>query len=160
MPDVLTLPAAPAGASWRFDEVRTNHGTETLGERPLLQWNDIEGARAYLGDDGVCNALNGTSLLVSYQGIARRITIAGSAPDKNKSDEEINFEIAEAQLKFKPGKRTGEATPASAAARSAKNVADAVGDKGAAGLKALLDKIKAKVASGELDPESIGDIEL
>lgn len=146
MPDVTKLPPAPAGAQWRFAEVNTNHGQDSLGERPLLEWVDVEGARAHMGDEGVCNSLNGTSLLVSYQGIARRITIAGKAPDKNLSDDEIDAQIAAACIAFKPGKR-GEATPASGAARSAKALADSLGDKGAEGIKALLDKIKAKAAA-------------
>lgn len=163
MPNLQNLPEAPPGAFWRFDEVATNHGKESLGDRPLLEWESnaagIEGARAFYGDEGVCNALNGTSLLVSYQGIARRITIAGKQPDKNLSDDEIDKQIAEAILKFRPGKK-GEATPASKAARRAKDVADSLGDKGADAVASLLDRIKAKIAAGEMSVEELDSIEL
>lgn len=163
MPDVTKLPAPPAGAFWRFDEVKTNHGETTLGDRPILEWyatpEGVAGAREFLGDEGVANALNGTSLLVSYQGINRRITIAGKAPEKNLDDDTINAMCAEAILKFRPGKR-GEATPSNKASRSAKSLADAVGDKGAESIAALLDRIKAKVQSGEMSAEEVAQLQI
>ena len=109
MPNAAALPTAPAGSRWVFREVATNHGEVSLGERPILEWEPtaegVEGARAHYTDEGVANSLNGTSLLVSYQGIARRLAIAGKAPDKNLSDDEVDAAIAKAILEFRPGKR-------------------------------------------------------
>ena len=163
MPNVASLPAAPEGSRWRYAEVATNHGDVSLGERPLLEWEATEagvsGARKHYGDEGVANSLNGTSLLVSYQGICRRLAIAGKAPEKNLSDDDIDQSIAKAILEFRPGKRA-EATPASAAARAAKTLTEGMSEKGAEGVKSLLERIKAKMAAGEISEEDLATIEL
>lgn len=108
----LTL-AAPEGAHWSFEEVKTDKGTKSLGkENPLLVWDDLDKARAHYTDEGIRSVLDGTSLRVSFQNIVRR-AIAGG---KMTLDQ-----IAQAQIDFKPGKRVvGESTPASRSARAAK----------------------------------------
>jgi hypothetical protein len=144
------LPAPPEGAHWEFKEVSTNFKKESLGERPILIWDEVDGARKHYGDEGVCDSLNGTSLLVSYQGIARRITISGQNPGEGKeplSDEEIDNAVATAILEFRPGKRA-QVTPAGAAARQAKAVAEQLGDQ-AGDLGEFLARLKAKIAAGE-----------
>lgn len=158
MSDVATLPAAPAGAHWEFNEVSTNHGKDPLGEQPILVWDNVEGAKAHYGEEGVINSLNGTSLLVSYQGIARRIAIANAAKEGN-TVEKTQADVAEAVLKFVPGKRQ-EPTPAGAAARSAKALAEQVGEKGAGAIAKLLNQIREKMASGELTAEELEALEL
>jgi hypothetical protein len=121
---------APDGAHFNYDEVKTARGTQSLGDVPLLEWDDLDKAREFYGDQGVLNVVNGTSLIVSFQGIARRMRIAGKSDD----------EIAEAQIKFRPGaKAVGVSTPVSRArGMAAKAVeAGADGDELAAFLKAL-----------------------
>src|SRR4051812_38418708 len=86
---------APAGAEFKLEEVKTARGTKSVGEVPILVWNDLEKARDYYGDEGIQDVLDGTSLRVSFQNIGRRYASAGKSMD----------EIAEAQLKFRPGKR-------------------------------------------------------
>jgi anti-sigma28 factor (negative regulator of flagellin synthesis) len=130
----------PEGAEFVFEEVKTAKGTQSLGEVPILRFNTLEGLIAHIGEQGVLNVADGTSLRVSYQNIARR------AKAQNKSDDEI----AEAQVRFRPGNRAvGASTPTSRAARAAKVAAEkgVDGDK----LAALLDKI----AKGELNIESL-----
>ena len=137
----LTL-EAPAGSHFDFDEVKTKGGSQSLGEVPILIWDDVNAAVGHYTEDGVKNILDGTSLRVSFQGIARRMRIAGKSDD----------EIADAMLKFRPGQRqVGAATPASRAARSAKQAAEKVdGDTIAAFLK--------KVAEGGISEEDLASL--
>jgi hypothetical protein len=125
---------APAGSRWAWDEVKTGHGKESLGEAPLLEWESVEGIVGHYGVEGALAAINGTSLWVSYQGIARRMKIAGKSDD----------EIAKAVLDFRPGKRAvGNPTPVSRAKNAAAAAASvANGDAIAAFL--------ARVARGEV----------
>jgi len=132
---------APQGAHWEWDEVKTAQGKESLGEVPLLVWDTLEGAVAHYTEEGVLNSLDGTSLRVSYQGIARRMKIAGKTDD----------EIAKAIIEFKPGKRAaGVSTPASRAKRAAAEAADAGVDGDA------IAQLLKKIAAGEIDLASLG----
>lgn len=136
--------AAPAGSHFEFEEVATARGTQTLGEKPLLVWDSVDAAREFYGDEGLTAILDGTSLRVSFQSIARRMAIA------NKTDDEI----ATAQVAFRPGKRVGGvSTPVSRAKRSAGAAAEKLGDK-ADQLSALLEKI----ASGEISEEDLASL--
>jgi len=133
--------AAPKGASFGFESVKTKGGTQDLGDVPLLQWDDLDAAITFYGEDGVKQILDGTSLRVSFQGIARRMRAAGKSDD----------EIAQAEMNFRPGKRAvGAATPASRAVRATKAAADKLGDKAD-----LLTQLMKKVADGELTDEEI-----
>lgn len=130
---------APTGAHFEFDEVKTNHGTQSLGDVPILVWDDPAAATAQYGAEGICNILDGTSLRVSFQAIGRRMRAAGKTDD----------EIATAQLAFRPGTRqVGVATPVSRAAKAAKSAAEKVdGD--------IIAAFMAKVASGEISAEDM-----
>jgi hypothetical protein len=98
-------------------------------------------AIAHYTEDGVRDVLDGTSLRVSFQNIARRYKVAG------KSDTEIQ----NAMIQFKPGKRAGGvSTPVSRAARAAKGAAEKVGDQAD-----LVTTLLEKIAKGEL---SIADL--
>ena len=122
-------------------EVKTAKGTESLGEVPILVWDDHSKAVANYGEEGVLNVLDGTSLRVSFQNIARRYKVAG------KSD----VEIQNAMISFKPGKRAGGvSTPVSRAARAAKSAAEKVGDQGD-----LVTTLLEKIAKGELSIEDL-----
>lgn len=138
-PEVGFTVQAPVGSHFDFEEVKTAKGTQSLGNVPILVWDNLDAMTTTYGEDGVLAIADGTSLRVSYQNIARRFKAAG------KSDNEI----AEAQVKFRPGKRTvGESTPASRAARLAKTASEKV-DSGA------LEKLLAKIASGELSDSDL-----
>lgn len=130
---------APTGAHFEFEEVKTARGTKSLGEVPILVWDSLEAASGQYGEEGIRNVLDGTSLRVSFQGIARRLRLQGKSDD----------EIATAQLAFRPGTRVvGQATPVSRAARAAKAAAERVdGDAIAAFLQ--------KVAAGEISEADI-----
>lgn len=137
----LTI-AAPQGAHFDFEEVKTARGTESLGEVPVLVWDSLDAAVAQYGDDGVVNVLDGTSLRVSFQSIARRYRIA------KKSDDEI----AKAQIDFKPGKRAaGVSTPVSRMRNAAVKVATKIGDEGA---DAIAELLKA-VTEGKIKLEDV-----
>ncbi len=140
MPD-LTV-AAPEGSHFDFEEVKTAKGSESLGYVPLLVWDDVDQARSHYGDEAIKNILDGTSLRVSFQSIARRYKMAGKTDD----------EIAKAQVEFKPGKRAGGvSTPVSRARAAAKQAAEKVdGDV----VAALLEKI----AKGELSQEDLASL--
>ena len=92
---------APTGAEFVFDEVKTERGTKSLGEVPILVWRNVAAALTHYGEEGIGDILDGTSLRVSFQNIARRFKAAGKTDD----------EIAAAQVAFKPGKRSGVSTP-------------------------------------------------
>ena len=130
---------APEGAHFEFDEVKTAKGTQSLGDVPILVWNNAQKMIEFYGEQGVLDMADGTSIRVSGQSIARRLKAAGKSDD----------EIATKQLEFRPGKRTvGAATPATRAASSAKKASEKVsGDV----LAALLDKI----ANGDLSEADI-----
>ena len=131
---------APEGAHFDFEEVKTAKGQSSLGHVPILVWDDLEKARVVYGDAGITDVMDGTSLRVSFQNIARRYKIA------TKTDEEI----AAAMVAFRPGKRTvGESTPSSRAARLAKTASEKVGGSDA------VEKLLAKIASGELSQEDL-----
>lgn len=132
---------APEGAHFDYDEVKTARGTQSLGEKPLLVWDNVESARATYGDEGLAAILDGTSLRVSFQSIARRLAIAGKTDD----------EIAQAQISFRPGKRVGGAsTPVSRSRRAAGDAAEKLGDKGD-----LVAAFLEKVARGEITEEDL-----
>lgn len=130
---------APTGAHFEFDEVKTNHGTQSLGDVPILVWDDPQAALAFYGNEGICNILDGTSLRVSFQSTARRMRAAGKTDD----------EIADAEIKFRPGTRqVGVATPVSRAARAAKSAAEKVdGD--------VIAAFMAKVADGSISADDL-----
>lgn len=129
---------APAGSHWEFEEVKTKHGKDSLGPRPILNWDSEEGLRANFGEEGLLRIVNGTSARVSYQSIARRMAIAGKSDD----------EIAKAQVEFKPGTRVvGESTPVSRAARAARSAAEKLGGESGDAIAKFLEK----VAAGEID---------
>ena len=132
---------APDGAHWAYEEVKTNKGTESLGsDNPILVWDNLDKARETYGDEGITSVLDGTSLRVSFQNIIRR----GKAAKKTVD------EIADLQVKFRPGKRVvGESTPASRVARAAKA---AVGE--GVNEDAVL-KMLELIKSGKLDNETM-----
>ena len=139
-PADATAPAAtlnttpPNGFEFVYDEVKTAKGATSLGEVPLLVAKDVEALREVYGDEGVLDICDGTSLRVSFQGIARRMKAAG------KSDDEIK----DAQIRFRPGKRQGGvSTPASRAAKAAKTASEKVdGD--------VIAKLMQRIESGQL----------
>lgn len=134
---------APSGAEFKSEEVKTKGGTESLGSVPLLVWTNLDAAREYFGEEGILSVLDGTSLRVSYQSIARRYKAA------KKSDDEI----ATAQINFKPGKRVvGESTPQSRVRKAASVAAEKSGN--AEGIEKLL----AAIAEGKLSNEEIAQL--
>jgi len=138
-PSALTV-KAPEGARFDFEEVKTAGGTKSLGDKPMLVWFDIDKARAYYGDEGLCRILDGTSLRVSFQNIARRYTIAAKSDD----------DIAKAQIEFRPGKRViGESTPKSRVQRLVGQAVEKGADPDA------IEKLLAKVLSGQLSNDDI-----
>jgi len=140
MPEITTQ--APEGAHFEFEEVKTDKGTKSLGEVPILVWDKATSAIEFYGEDAIRDVLDGTSLRVSFQSIARRYKGAGKSDD----------DIAKAMIEFRPGKRAvGASTPASRSARAAK----AAVEKGAVNeeqLSALLEKI----AKGEISMDQLG----
>lgn len=138
MPELQTT--APEGAHFDYEEVKTAKGQSSLGNVPILVWDDLTKATEFYGAEAICDVLDGTSLRVSFQNIARRYKIA------NKSDEEI----ATAMVQFRPGKRVvGASTPTSRAARLAKTATEKVGGG------ETVEKLLAKIASGELSQSDL-----
>ncbi len=136
---------APAGAHFEFRPVKTAHGTKDLGPVPILVWETLAAMVAHYTEEGVLGTEDGTSLLVSYQGIARRMRQAGKSDD----------DIAKAEVEFKPGTReVGQSTPKSRARNAAAKAAEKLG--GAAGdtIAAFLEK----VASGEISEDDLAGI--
>ena len=132
--------AAPTGAHFEMEEVATAKGAKSLGEHPLLVWDDLSLAIAQYGDEGIRDILDGTSLRVSFQSIARRMAIAGKTDD----------EIATAQVAFRPGKRVGGvSTPASRAKRAAGTAAEKVSNPD------LITQLLEKGAKGEITEEDL-----
>lgn len=133
--------AAPDGAHFEFEEVKTAKGSESLGHVPLLVWDKLDAATSHYGEEGIRDVMDGTSLRVSFQNIARRYKIAGKTDD----------EIASAMIAFKPGKRQGGvSTPVSRASRAAKAAAEKVGDEGD-----LVTTLLEKIAKGELSADDL-----
>lgn len=129
--------AAPDGSHWSYEEVKAERGQKSLGEVPLLVWDSVDAARSFYGDEGIASILDGTSLRVSFQSIARRGALQGKTFD----------EIAKAEIEFRPGKRAvGQSTPVSRAANAARKAAEKVGGDQVA---ALMEKI------GTLSPEDL-----
>lgn len=131
--------AAPKGFHFEFDEVKTARGTKSLGERPILVCDQVSAAVETYTEEGVKSILDGTSLRVSFQSVARRMAQAGKTDD----------EIAAAQVAFRPGTRqVGQSTPVSRAARAAKAAAEhADGDV----IAAFLDKVaKGEISGADL----------
>lgn len=139
----IEMPAAPEGAEFVFDEVRTAKGSESLGEVPILHWNSIQSAIDYYGEQALLDVFDGTSLRVSFQSIARRYKLAGKS----------NAEIAQAQIDFRPGKRGGGAsTPESRAAKAARRASENVQNKD------LITGLLEKIASGELSEADLASL--
>lgn len=133
---------APEGSHFEYEEVKTARGTKSLGEVPILVWDRLDAAQGTYGEEGLRNVLDGTSLRVSFQGIARRMRAAGKSDD----------EIATAQIAFRPGTRqVGVSTPVSRARSAAGRAAEAVGAENAEAIAAFLDR----VAKGEITAEDI-----
>lgn len=131
---------APAGSHFDFEEVKTAKGTQSLGEVPILVWDSLDSMVQFYGEEAVLSIADGTSLRVSFQNIARRFKAAGKSED----------EIAQAQVGFRPGKRqVGASTPASRAARLAKQAVEKSGQSDA------IEKLLAKIAAGELSDEAL-----
>lgn len=131
---------APHGAEFEMEEVKTKKGAESLGEVPILVWKSASAAIAHYGEQGIINMLDGTSLRVAAQSIARRYKLA------KKSDDEI----AQAQIDYKPGNRSSApSTPAGRAAKAAKSATEKLG--GSDTVANLLDLI----SSGKLSPEQL-----
>ena len=141
MPEINVT--APEGAHFEFDEVKTERGQRSLGEWPLLVWDSLDAARAHYGDDGVLEALDGTSFRVSFQSINRRYALAGKTHD----------EAAQAQTEFKPGKRGGgTSTPASRTARAARAAVESGANADA--VTAFLEKL----ARGEISEDVLANL--
>jgi len=133
--------SAPAGSHFEYEEVRTQRGEKSLGEQPILVWDDLAAARAHYTDEGIINSLDGTSFRVSFQSIARRFAMAGKTAD----------DIAKAQSDFRPGKRVGGAsTPVSRSRNVAGKAAEKLGEQGD-----LVAAFLAKVASGDISAEDL-----
>lgn len=132
---------APEGAHFEFSEVSTSRGQQSLGEQPILVWDSVDACVQAYGEQGVKDILDGTSVRVSMQSIARRGALAKKSWD----------EIAAMQIAFRPGKRTsGPSTPVSRAQKAAKNATTALGDNGDAVAKLL-----ERIASGELSQDQL-----
>lgn len=116
--------AAPQGAHFEFEKVSDKSDNEF--DVPILVWDSLEDAIGFYGEEGTLRILDGTSLRVSFQNIARRFAQGNKSAD----------DIAKAQVEFRPGtRRVGESTPVSRAARAARAAvtaapenADAVAD--------------------------------
>ena len=136
---------APTGSHFEFEEVKTKHGKDTLGLRPILVWDNADAAREYYGEEGILRILDGTSTRVSFQSTARRMAIAGKSDD----------DIAKAQVDFRPGTRVvGESTPVSRAARAARSAAEKLGGESGDAIAAFLEK----VARGEIDMTRVEEL--
>lgn len=140
MPELITQ--APEGSHFEFDSVATEKGSKSLGEWPILVWDDIQAVIDTYGEQGLRDILDGTSVRVSFQSIARRGAIAGKTMD----------EVATMQVAFRPGKRAGGAsTPVSRAKNASGKAAEKLGDQ-ADKITALLERIaRGEVTAEQLD---------
>lgn len=101
---------APVGARFDIETVSTKGGTEKF-QAPILVWENTEAMVAHYSEQGILDMADGTSLRVAFQAAARR------GYTKNKSFDEI----AQSQIAYKPGKRSGAtSTPSNVTARKAK----------------------------------------
>jgi hypothetical protein len=141
VPGQLSI-TAPDGAHFEWEEVKTDRGQKSLGEVPILVWDDVDKAIAYYGKQGILNVLDGTSFRVSFQGKARTGIAAGKSYD----------DIAKSQIEFKPGSRQGgQSTPASRAAAAAKKASEKLnGD-------AITQMLNA-IASGKITSEMLAQM--
>lgn len=126
----LTNP--PPGAYFDFDEVKGDRGQKTLGTRPLLTWREnqegLDGFIAFYGVEGGMRIPNGTSIRVTGQGIARRVTEKAIKEGWGTDNDRINNETAKLQLEYRPGKRQGgQSTAQSRAVAAAKKAAGKIG---------------------------------
>ena len=134
-----TTVTPPTGAHFESEELKTAKGTQSLGEVPILVWDDASAVTANFGEKGLLDILDGTSLRVSYQGIARRLKVAGKSDD----------EIANAQVQFKPGKRAGgSSTPASRARKAAESASEKVGGD-------VVARLLERIAAGEITEDQL-----
>lgn len=132
---------APEGSHFEFDEVKTQGGQQSLGEWPILVWDDVDKARDHYGDEGLKSIWDGTSLRVSFQAIMRRHALGSKTAD----------ECATAQIAFRPGKRVvGASTPVSRASNTARRAAEKLGDKAD-----LLQGLLARIEKGEISAEDL-----
>lgn len=136
---------APDGAHFEMEEVKTAKGAMSLGEVPILVWDNLDKLIAHVGSEGILNMADGTSLRVSYQSIARR----GRGVKDKEGKVQTDDQIAQAQVDFKPGKRQGGvSTPQSRAKRAAGAAAEKVdGD--------VVAKLLEAIASGKLKAEDV-----
>lgn len=140
----MTLTVSPpTGARFDSEEVKTAKGTQSLGDVPILVWEDLNAASTHYGVAGIIDMLDGTSPRVSFQGIARRMKAAGKTDD----------EIANAQIAFRPGKRTvGAETPKSKVRKAADAAAEKVGNPD------LISALMAKISSGEISAADLASL--
>lgn len=139
-PQAPLITDAPEGSEFAYEEVKTGKGTQTLGEVPILVWKDADKMIDFYGKDGVLDFADGTSLRVSFQGIARRMKAAGKSDDV----------IKDAEIRFRPGKRAGGvSTPQSRAARAARVAVE----KGADG--DLVARLLEQLGEGKLSNEDL-----
>jgi len=130
--------AAPEGAHFEFEEVKTARGTTSLGDVRLLVWDDLDAAVVHYGIKGVMDVLDGTSLRVSFQNIARRYKAAEKSAD----------EIAAAQVAFRPGSRMSGTTPKSRATKAVAGAAEKIGGD-------QVSKILEGIANGSISAETL-----
>lgn len=133
---------APAGSHFEFREVKTAHGQQSLGFVPILVWDSLDGQLAHYGEEALLGMSDGTSPLVSYQGIARRMVKAKKSMD----------EIAQAEVDFKPGTREiGQSTPKSRAKNAAAKAAEKLGGEAGDTIAAFLDRL----SNGDISEEEL-----
>lgn len=139
---------APSGSHFDMEEVKTAKGTQTLGDVPILVWDDLDALVGHIGKDGVVNMADGTSLRVAYQSIARR----GRGVKDKDGNTQTDDQIAQSQIDFRPGKHQGgTSTPQSRAKRAAGAASEKVdGD--------VVAKLLEAIASGKLSAADIAAI--
>ena len=136
----------PEGAEFVWGEVKTNRGTESLGQVPILRWTSVTAAVQFYGEEPALNALNDTGLKVPFQSIARRGRASGKL-DANG--------IAQEQIDYRPGSRAAAAsTPASRAKSAAAKAAETLGENGADVLTTLL----ARIQRGEISADQLAQL--
>lgn len=132
--------AAPTGSHWDWSEVKTARGTKSLGQIPILVWDDPQAALEFYGPEAFLSGFNNTGLRVPFQGIGRRGR-AGGKMDANA--------IAQEQLEYKPGQTERAAPTATSRAKSAAaRAAEQLGE-GADLITTLLNKVANKEITEE-----------
>ena len=130
---------APAGSHFETEEVQNKAG-DTFSV-PILVFDDAGAAQLYYGEEGILRILDGTSLRVQFQGIARRMAQAGKLSD----------EIAKAEAEYHPGaRRVGESTPANRVAKAARKAAESRPADAE-----IIAKLLDRLTSGELSAEEV-----